>query len=145
MVLVITVDRVIFSPVSRIGGFYGRGAARTVPVDEEARARRCAGRARRTCELDGMRFMHKSLRALKRRGEGRPRDRGGRERGRGAARRLRYAGFARTINYLLIPSKKPVQVRPSGHTETRAATPARCTRTHTHTGPPAWTVFYRHI
>lgn len=46
---------------------------------------------------------------------------------------VRYAGSARTINYLLIPSKKPVQVRPSGHTD--ATAPARCTRTHPHGRP----------
>lgn len=46
---------------------------------------------------------------------------------------VRYAGSARTINYLLIPSKKPVQVRPSGHTD--ATAPTRCTRTHPHGRP----------
>lgn len=53
--------------------------------------------------------------------------------GRTGGAAVRYAGSARTINYLLIPSKKPVQVRPSRHTD--ATAPARCTRTHPHGRP----------
>lgn len=79
--------------------------------------------------------MHKSLRALGKGG-------GPAEWTGGGAAAVRYAGSARTINYLLIPSKKPVQVRPSGHTD---ATTAGQMHTHAPTRPPAWTVFYRHI
>lgn len=101
------------------------------------------GAGRMRGELGGMRFMHKSLRGPARKGEGpaaEDRWRSGGAAQRGAA--VRYAGSARTINYLLIPSKKPVQVRPSGHTD---ATTAGQMHTHAPTRPPAWTVFYRHI
>jgi len=74
--------------------------------------------------------MHKSLRALR---EGR-RTPGPGGAAAAAAAAARYAGSARTINYLLIPSKKPVQVRPSGHTDAEPR-PARCTRTHPHGRP----------
>ena len=43
---------------------------------------------------------------------------------------VRYARFARTINYLLIPSKKPVQVQSSGHTDVPRRANAHA-RTHT--------------
>jgi len=75
--------------------------------------------------------MHKSLRALR---EGRRTPGPGGAAAAAAAAAARYAGSARTINYLLIPSKKPVQVRPSGHTDAEPR-PARCTRTHPHGRP----------